>query len=91
MWNFIKWIYSLFDSEIVKRVRRPPLRLSQNETHQYHQRQAEFQSKQNKVVDAVLGARKNEMYFLRSLATHPDHQGRGYATMLMDAASDLVR
>lgn len=88
----MKWIYSLFDSDIVKRVRRPPLDLTRQEAHpSISQRQAEFQKKQNQVVEAALGARKNEMYFLRSLATHPDYQGRGYATMLMDAASDLVR
>lgn len=42
-------------------------------------------------ISATLGERVDEMYYLDSLATAPEYQGRGYGGVLVDAVNHMVR
>lgn len=54
------------------------------------QRGAEWGAKFKKTVEEVLGDRKESMWYLAEVATHPDHQGHGYGSALIRQFTDQV-
>lgn len=54
------------------------------------QRGAEWGAKFKKTVEEVLGDRKESMWYLAEVATHPDHQGHGYGSALIRQFTEQV-
>ncbi|KAI0811106.1 acyl-CoA N-acyltransferase [Irpex lacteus] len=57
-------------------------------SEQQRRRGAEWGAKFKKTVEEVLGDRKESMWYLAEVATHPDHQGHGYGSALIRQFTD---
>ncbi|KAL0947541.1 hypothetical protein HGRIS_013637 [Hohenbuehelia grisea] len=50
----------------------------------------EYRTKVRAVAEKSVGARYKDMVYLDGIATHPDHQRKGYADMLMEAVAAKI-
>ncbi|KAI0811107.1 hypothetical protein BC629DRAFT_1030619 [Irpex lacteus] len=76
--KLITRLMKLFDSKMTPKLY----------SKQQKRRSAEWQLKFRKAIDETVGGRKDPMWFLSELATHPDHQGHGYGSALVKMFTD---
>ncbi|KAI0065975.1 hypothetical protein BV25DRAFT_1821705 [Artomyces pyxidatus] len=53
-------------------------------------RGTEWKDKLTAAIQAVIGDEANQYYYIDGLATHPDYQGHGFATTLLNAVLQLA-